>query len=152
METARKRGRPRAFDPDAALNNATRVFMAKGYSAASLDELSAAAGINRPSLYAAFGDKQSLYLAAIDKFVAGLVDDMERRADDAMPLAEFLRAFYAVALDAYYETGEPFGCLVFSTAVAEARTHPEIGARVASVTAALEAFLERRIATSCAAP
>jgi hypothetical protein len=58
----RRRGRPRAYDPDTALAAAADVFWKKGYDGTSLDDLAAATGMNRPSLYAAFGDKHDLYL------------------------------------------------------------------------------------------
>ena len=57
------RGRPRAFDEDAALKKAMEVFWSKGYDAASLSDLTAAMGINPPSLYAAFGNKEALCAA-----------------------------------------------------------------------------------------
>src|SRR5690348_9419668 len=63
----RGRGRPRAYDPQAALQRATDRFWRSGYSSTSLDEISAATGMNRPSLYAAFGDKHTLYLKALDR-------------------------------------------------------------------------------------
>lgn len=63
--SAEKRGRPRAFDSVAALEKAMAVFMRQGYDATSLDDLTAAMGINRPSLYAAFGGKSALYNAAL---------------------------------------------------------------------------------------
>ena len=57
------RGRPRSFDREAALNAAMEVFWTKGYESASISDLTAAMGINPPSLYAAFGDKEKLFLA-----------------------------------------------------------------------------------------
>ena len=54
-----RRGRPRAFEPETALNQAMDVFWKDGFAATSLDDLSAATGLNRPSLYGAFGDKRS---------------------------------------------------------------------------------------------
>ncbi len=61
----RPRGRPRGFDPEEALKAASERFRTLGYAATSLDDLAAATGLARPSLYAAFGDKKALYLAAL---------------------------------------------------------------------------------------
>lgn len=64
-------GRPRAFDIDEALDRALRVFWRKGYEGASLPDLTEAMGINRPSLYAAFGSKEGLFRRAIDRYIEG---------------------------------------------------------------------------------
>src|SRR5262245_55621908 len=64
-------GRPREFDADTALDRAMEVFWEKGYEGATLSALTGAMGISRPSLYAAFGDKQSLYRRALDRYAAG---------------------------------------------------------------------------------
>src|SRR3974390_3412078 len=64
----RRRGRPRAFEPDAALGKAMDAFWKDGFAATSLDDLSAATGLNRPSLYGAFGDKRALYLQAYRQY------------------------------------------------------------------------------------
>src|ERR1700716_4542058 len=68
-----QRGRPRAFDPDAALERAMRVFWAKGYEGASLSNLTRAMRINRPSLYGAFGNKQQLFRKVLDRYMDGPV-------------------------------------------------------------------------------
>src|ERR1700681_4918141 len=64
-ESAIRRGRPRAYDPEVALAKARNAFWQTGYAATSLDDLSEATGMNRPSLYAAFGDKRDLYLKTL---------------------------------------------------------------------------------------
>src|SRR5580658_9068261 len=64
-------GRPREFDTDAALEKAMRLFWMKSYEGTSVADLTAALGISRPSLYAAFGDKQSLFRAALERYAAG---------------------------------------------------------------------------------
>jgi len=66
----KSRGRPRAYDPEQALEAAMRTFWKSGYSGTSLDDLCAAMQMNRPSLYAGFGDKQHLYLQAMQRFQA----------------------------------------------------------------------------------
>src|SRR5258705_3066189 len=81
-ETAAQLGRPRAFDPDAALDRAMHVFWAKGYEGASLSDLTRAMRINRPSLYAAFGNKEELFRKVLDRYVDG-------------PLAYFTKALAA---------------------------------------------------------
>src|SRR5438034_6461380 len=65
---ARARGRPRSFDRDAALERAVEVFWTHGYEATSVSDLTRAMGINPPSLYAAFGDKEQLFMAAVDRY------------------------------------------------------------------------------------
>jgi len=66
--TARSRGRPRAFDRNAALEQATRLFWVKGYEATSIADLTQAMGIGSPSLYAAFGSKEALYAEALQHY------------------------------------------------------------------------------------
>jgi AcrR family transcriptional regulator len=66
-----RNGRPREFDTDKALNQALMVFWRKGYEGASLPDLTKAMGINRPSLYAAFGNKESLFRKALDRYCNG---------------------------------------------------------------------------------
>src|SRR5678815_522991 len=63
-------GRPRAFDIDQALDQALRVFWEKGYDGASVADLTEAIGINPPSLYAAFGNKEALFKKALDRYEA----------------------------------------------------------------------------------
>src|ERR1700745_4268634 len=70
-ENAAHLGRPRAFDPDAALDRAMHVFWAKGYEGASLSNLTRAMRINRPSLYAAFGNKEQLFRKVLDRYMNG---------------------------------------------------------------------------------
>ena len=64
-------GRPRAFDADEALETAMHVFWRKGYEGASLADLTQAIGVNRPSLYGAFGNKEDLFRKVLDRYMSG---------------------------------------------------------------------------------
>jgi TetR/AcrR family transcriptional regulator, copper-responsive repressor len=129
-----RRGRPRAFDPDAALSQAVDAFWDAGFAATSLDDLTAATGMNRPSLYGAFGDKQALYRKAFDLYLERTRAAMaEAFAGDA-PLRADLRRAYDIAIAIYLSGGSgPRGCFIIGTAVAQAVTDPDIRAALAGV-------------------
>lgn len=123
------RGRPRSYDPDAAMEAALELFWKQGYSATSLDDLSTATGMNRPSLYAAFGDKQALYVAALQRFAAVAYARFStalahRGGRDDIRAA--VRRFFAEAIRLYTEGGALglAGCMVLSTAPVAAGCEP----------------------------
>src|SRR5262245_11052499 len=108
-------GRTRQFDADEALDRALEVFWARGYEGATLPELTAAMGINRPSLYAAFGNKEELFRKALDRYRTGplafLTDAL--REPTARAVAEgIFSGFIRMQRD------QPCGCLVVSGALA----------------------------------
>lgn len=128
-DTVPKRlGRPRAYDPQSALLRAMERFWKSGYSGTSLDQISAETGMNRPSLYAAFGDKHSLYLKALEFYWQLSLDAMrDALADPNRPLREALMRAYNGQLSIYFtEDGLPRGCFVIGTATTEAVGDPEI--------------------------
>ena len=90
----RKRGRPRAYDPDQALERARNVFWDEGYASSSLDELGAAMSMNRPSLYGAFGDKEALYLRTLEGYRQESLALLRTKLDPARPLRECRGAGY----------------------------------------------------------
>lgn len=111
------RGRPREFDPDQALASALRVFWSKGYEGASMSDLTEAMGITKPSLYAAFGNKEALFSQALDLYerekLAYIGPALE--APTARGVAEkLLRG----ALDMQTGQGCPGGCLTVIGSVA----------------------------------
>ena len=119
-EPGRPRGRPRAYEPDEALGRATEAFWRGGYSATSLDVLSAATGMNRPSLYGAFGDKHALYLAALARYVDGGRAAMDAALGGKRSLRSALRRVFEIALQMYYPADEAArGCFLIGTAAVE---------------------------------
>src|SRR5436190_22701597 len=93
------RGRPRAYDPEAALAKALDLFRKEGFAATSLDELSAATGMNRPSLYSAFGDKRELYIKAYARYRSDARAAMGDVFRTELPIAKRLKRIFVVALD-----------------------------------------------------
>jgi AcrR family transcriptional regulator len=129
----RNRGRPRKFNTDEALGNALLVFWSKGFSGTSLDDLADAMEIKRPSIYNAFGDKQSLYRAALRTFQCQLNGGMETLLQGG-DLKTTLNQFFTRALDVYTSGETPLGCFIFCTAPAEAISHPDVRADIFAIT------------------
>jgi TetR/AcrR family transcriptional regulator, copper-responsive repressor len=133
----KSRGRPRAYQPEIALGKALDLFRKDGFAATSLDDLSAATGMNRPSLYGAFGDKRELYLKSYARYRADARAAMIDIFREELPIRKRLGRIFAVALDIYLSgDAGPRGCFTVMTAASEAISDPEIRAMV------LEGFSE----------
>jgi AcrR family transcriptional regulator len=104
-------GRPRGFDVDAAVRTALDLFIAKGYEGAALGELTGAMGINPPSLYAAFGSKEGLFLRAVEAYSDQVTASMRAALDHPTAYAA-LEALMHSAADFYTEPSRPPGCLL----------------------------------------
>jgi AcrR family transcriptional regulator len=132
----KRRGRPRAYEPDVALGKALDLFRKDGFAATSLDDLSAATGMNRPSLYGAFGDKRELFIKSYQRYRddarAAMIDIFRGE----LPIRERLARVYAIALDIYLSGESPRGCFTVMTAASEAVFDPQIRSMV------LEGFVE----------
>ena len=140
-----KRGRPRAYDPQAALLRATDAFWQNGYAGTSLDQIAAATGMNRPSLYAAFGDKQSLYLKALAHYWELRFAEIRGALADERPLKETLMGVYEAAISLYFSgDARPRGCFVIGTAVTEAVEDSTIRKSLAAGILAFDADFEAR--------
>ena len=127
----KRRGRPRAYEPEVALGKALALFRKDGFAATSLDDLSAATGMNRPSLYGAFGDKRELYIKAYQRYRADAAAAMIDIFREEQPIRRRLQRIFAVALDIYL-SGEagPRGCFTVMTAASEAVSDPDIRSMV----------------------
>ncbi len=146
VQAPRPRGRPRAYDADAALAQAMGAFWRFGYSATSLDQLSDATDMNRPSLYAAFGDKRALYLQTLDRYTERSKEVIAKALDPQLSLAEGLQRFYDAALAGYLPPGDPArGCYLIGTALTEALGDEEVRNRLAAALREFERMLEVRI-------
>jgi len=141
----KKRGRPPKFNKDEALEKALEVFWSKGLTATSLDDLATAMGMNRPSIYNAFGDKLTIYRSAMAKFVEQLGQNLDHTLIKTTELKPALEGFYAGALDVYFGNAEPRGCFVSCTAPVEALAHPEIKDDLAAITKQVDNVLEQRL-------
>jgi len=121
--------RPREFDPDEVLERATRVFWAKGFENASLDELCEATGLNRSSLYAAFGAKRDLYLSALARYEDGSAARIAA-ALEGRPLRDGLKAFLDSLIDSIVAGPGRRGCFIGNCAAEMARLDRGAAARV----------------------
>lgn len=142
----RARGRPRAYDPATALTGARDAFWRQGYSGTSLEVLSDATDMNRPSMYAAFGDKRALYLQTLDRYIAESDINIARVLDRERPLEEVLHRFYDHAIASYLDTGgAPRGCYLIATATTEAAHDAEVGKKLLNALRGFERAIEERL-------
>jgi AcrR family transcriptional regulator len=120
-------GRPRAYDPDVALDAAAQLFWAHGYSAVSLDDIARETGMKRPSLAAAFGDKRAIYLKTLERYRDASRSQAKGLARESADLRTFLRRFYAAAIDIYLShESVALGCYSIGTATTQAVADPEV--------------------------
>lgn len=138
-------GRPRAFDKDKALDRAMEVFWRKGYEGASLADLTKAMGINPPSLYAAFGNKEGLFRSALDRYVEGRADFLAEvlNAPTARGVAE--RMLRGTA-DLLTDPCHPPGCVLIQGGLACGAGSETIPQELAARRAGLERALTERFA------
>lgn len=142
-------GRPREFNVDKALDRALRVFWRKGYEGASLPDLTKAMGINRPSLYAAFGNKEALFKKTIDRYLEGPAGYV--RAALEQPTARRV-AEHALrgTIELVTDSRNPRGCFIVQAALACGDTadcvRRELSKRRDALVTALRKRFERAVA------
>ncbi len=136
-------GRPRAFDPETALDRALQVFWRKGYEGASLADLTRAMRINRPSMYAAFGNKEALFLKALDRYAEGPVSFMRDALAEPTARAVAERLFRAAA-ELLTDKRHAPGCLMVQGALACSEAAEPIRRELISRRAAGECDLRKR--------
>lgn len=122
-EKKKGRGRPRGFDVETALDRAVEVFWEKGYEGADLDALTHAMGINRPSLYAAYGDKRALFFKAVERYyqtvaMLRLPQTSDLKCIDSRSLKDDI-------INLFYHHDQPRGCLIACVLADQANAHDD---------------------------
>jgi len=139
-----KMGRPRAFSETTALDAAMRVFWEHGYEGTSLDDLTAAMGITRSSLYASFGDKETLFRGVIARYADGPVSYIRKalKQPTARAVIESLLRGTAEALG---DTSHPRGCLLLQGGLACGSGAESVKQALIELRKNSEAVIEKRM-------
>ena len=137
-------GRPRAFDRDKALDQALHVFWERGYEGASIADLTGAMGINPPSLYAAFGNKETLFREALDRYEARR-DEIMAEAFAAPTAREAMTRLLKGTADRLSDKSKPKGCLYVSGALAGSEECAGVKRELAERRAGGEALIRERL-------
>ncbi|NYV74043.1 TetR/AcrR family transcriptional regulator [Streptomyces sp. UH6] len=141
----RGRGRPRNFVEDEALDRAIRVFWEHGYEGASLTDLTAAMGINKPSLYIVFGSKEELFKRAVARYRETYVGYAAGTLEEPTAYGAIER-YLRAAVDALTDGGHPPGCLTIQGGLSCAPANSGISTFLADQRTAFEGKLARRLA------
>ena len=136
-------GRPRAFDIDKALERALRVFWEKGYEGSSLSDLTEAMGINRPSLYAAFGNKEALFRKALDRYVERTMVFVRDAINEPTACGVAERLLRSAA-DMVTNPHDPRGCLTVRGALSSGEEADPIRLELALRRSEGEALIRKR--------
>jgi AcrR family transcriptional regulator len=137
-------GRPRAFDRDQALDQALHVFWQNGYEGTSIADLTEAMGINPPSLYAAFGNKETLFREALDRYEARR-DEIMAEAFAAPTAREAMTRLLEGTADRLSDKGKPRGCLMVQGALCGGEECETVKRDLASRRAGGEALIRERL-------
>lgn len=142
----RSAGRPSAFCREEALECAIKAFWKHGYDGTDMEQIAAALGVAKPSIYRKFGSKEQLFVAAM-KYYAEKTAAPPRQVLEAAPtIAKALANLLELALSAYTQPGQPQGCFLACVASVAAEEHPDAGRIFLESTKILEATIANRFA------
>lgn len=139
----RPRGRPREFDRDQALARAIEVFWSKGYEAASLADLTRAMNINPPSLYAAFGDKENLFIEAVHRYHENVRRSCPYAGEPTARAA--VERLLTELATLFTDRSHPAGCLAVMAMVTSSTSSARLQRMLADERASAKARLRERI-------
>jgi AcrR family transcriptional regulator len=142
QNTARPRGRPRSFDERDALEKATQVFWSKGYDGVTIDDLVAGMGVGRPSLYAVFGDKRTIFLRVLKAYAETNGALAAKALLSPRTLRDSLASFLRHIVESATEEGSATGCLL--QCIAPLVDDAEVRQFLQNAADAVLALLERR--------
>jgi AcrR family transcriptional regulator len=142
----KKAGRPLSFDRDAALERAMLVFWRYGYEAASLQELTSAMGITPPSLYAAFGDKEKLFLEAVERYSSQRCDVLQCMFAEAPTARDAVERLLQSSAVENTCPSHPPGCLVVTAATNCSASAEHVQDLMVQRRGDVEAMVKERIA------
>jgi len=143
LPARRGRGRPRGFDREQALEQAMDVFWRKGFEATTLTDLTKAMGINPPSLYATFGDKEGLFIEAVRRYYANVQEQCS-----GCPQAtarEYMEGFLTELAKLFTDTSHPRGCLAVMAMTTALESSPRMQQFLLEKRAASKARMRERI-------
>jgi AcrR family transcriptional regulator len=141
-----RRGRPIKYDRDLTLQRAGDLFWSVGFAASSLDALSEATQLTRPSLAGAFGDKEALYIATLERYRDASVAGLSETLSGARRLRTELADVYAKSTDVYIASDDAArGCMLIGTASVEAVHRPAVRRMLRESLSTFNAILEERI-------
>ena len=137
--------RPRSFDPDEALDHARDVFWRKGFQSTSLDDITAATGLGKPSLYAAFGDKSALFLKVLDRYHQRIIANAERILNEGPSARDAIERWLTGFVPFCSGVRGTRGCLSINTAADGVSDHKRVRNRVERFNRKLEELLRNRL-------
>ena len=142
-KAAKPRGRPLAFNQDEALDKALNVFWARGYEGASMAELTEALGINKPSIYAAFGNKEELFRKALARYTTGpaaFVGEAMKEPSARLVVEKFLMR----AVEFFCDKSTPNGCMIVQGALTCGQSASAIQQELIAYRYSIETMLTKR--------
>ena len=118
-------GRPRSFDKDNALNKAMYVFWEKGYEGTTMADLIQSIGMQAPSIYAAFGNKDSIFKEVVKNYLPIVVEGQLAALNSSSEIYEAVEATLRACVNLYTSEDNPHTCLIMTAAINTAPEHNE---------------------------